>query len=132
MGIVIEWVFNFLFHSECWTYEETKGWRQIQVGVEQTVGTPDTEKEAPLIEMIADSTEVTPDAESKVQLTKTCCGDAHNIGLDVDGKAYSLPSPLDFDPFPSGTPHKVTDLVCGKEHCLLLTEHGQGKINLTT
>ena len=131
MGIVIEWVFNFLFHSECWTYEETKGWRQIQVGVEQTVGTPDTEKEAPLIEMIADSSEVTPEPESKVQLTKTSCGDAHNIGLDIDGKAYSLPSPLDFDPFPSGTPHKVTDLVCGKEHCLLLTEHGQGKINLT-
>ena len=121
---------NFLFCSECWTYEETKGWRQIQVGVEQTAGTPDTEKEAPLIEMIAESSEVTPEPESKVQLTKTSCGDAHNIGLDVDGKAYSLPSPLDFDPFPSGTPHKVTDLVCGKEHCLLLTEHGQGKTNL--
>lgn len=113
--------------GECWTYEETKGWRQIQVGVEQTAGTPDTEKEAPLIEMIADAPEnkVTPEPETKVQLTKTSCGDAHNIGLDVDGKAYSLPSPLDFDPFPSGTPHKVTDLVCGKEHCLLLTEHGQ-------
>ena len=137
LKIVIEWVLlmtlNSLFHSECWTYEETKGWRQIQVGVEQTASTPDTEKEAPLIEMIADAPEnkVTPEPETKVQLTKTSCGDAHNIGLDFDGKAYSLPSPLDFDPFPSGTPHKVTDLVCGKEHCLLLTEHGQGKINLT-
>ena len=63
-----------------------------------------------------------------VRLVKTNCGDAHNIGLDIDGKAYSLPSPLDFDPFPSGAPHKVTDVVCGKEHCLLLTEHGQGTI----
>ena len=63
-----------------------------------------------------------------VKLTKTSCGDNHNIGLDSEGKAYSLPSPLDFDPFPNGT-HKVLDIVCGKEHCLLLTEHGQGKDN---
>lgn len=60
-----------------------------------------------------------------VQLVKTSCGDAHNIGLDIDGRAYSLPSPLDFDPFPSGYRHKVTDVVCGKEHSLLLTEYGQ-------
>ena len=122
-------IYNHYFSLECWTYEESKGWRQIQVGVEQTVGTPDTEKEAPLIEMVAETdSKVTPEPELKVRLTKSSCGDAHNIGLDVDGKAYSLPSPLDFDPFPSGTPHKVTDLVCGKEHCLLLTEHVQGNI----
>ena len=42
-----------------------------------------------------------------VNLVKTSCGDAHNIGLDVEGRAYSLPSPLDFDPFPSGSTHKV-------------------------
>lgn len=67
--------------------------------------------------------------QTLVQLVKTSCGDAHNIGLDLHGKAYSLPSPLDFDPFPSEQPHKVTDVVCGKEHCLLLTEHGQGQLN---
>jgi len=60
-----------------------------------------------------------------VQMLKTSCGDAHNIGLDVNGKAYCLPSPLDFNPFPNGSTHKVTDVVCGKEHSLLLTEHGQ-------
>ena len=47
----------------------------------------------------------------KVHLVKTSCGDAHNIGLDKEGKAYSLPSPLDFDPFPSDTQHKVHHLI---------------------
>ena len=42
-----------------------------------------------------------------VQMLKTSCGDAHNIGLDVNGKAYCLPSPLDFNPFPNGSTHKV-------------------------
>ena len=42
-----------------------------------------------------------------VNLVKTSCGDAHNIGLDEDGRAYSLPSPLDFNPFPSASTHKV-------------------------
>ena len=46
-----------------------------------------------------------------VKLLKTSCGDAHNIGLDTDGKAYSLPSPLDFDPFPSGSTHKVSKYI---------------------
>jgi len=65
--------------------------------------------------------------EQAVRLCKTSCGDAHNIGLDTEGRAYSLPSPLDFSPpYPGqGQGHKVTDVVCGKEHCLLLTEHGQ-------
>ena len=44
----------------------------------------------------------------QVRLVKTSCGDAHNIGLDIDGRAYSLPSPLDFDPFPSGSTHKAS------------------------
>ena len=67
-----------------------------------------------------------PESTTPVRLVKTSSGDAHNIGLDDGGNAYSLPSPLEFDPFPSGSQHKVTDIVCGKEHCLLLTEHGQG------
>ena len=76
--------------------------------------------------MFDDKQETEPDSSTAtVKLTKTSCGDNHNIGLDSEGKAYSLPSPLDFDPFPNGT-HKVTDIQCGKEHCLLLTEHGQG------
>ena len=44
---------------------------------------------------------------NSTRLVKTSCGDAHNIGLDEDGKAYSLPSPLDFNPFPNGSTHKV-------------------------
>jgi hypothetical protein len=43
----------------------------------------------------------------QVHLVKTSCGDAYNIGLDKEGRAYSLPSPLDFHPFPSDTQHKV-------------------------
>ena len=43
-----------------------------------------------------------------INLVKTSCGDAHNVGLDSDGRAYSLPSPLDFNPFPSGSTHKVS------------------------
>ena len=46
----------------------------------------------------------------QVHLVKTSCGDAHNIAFDADGRAYSLPSPLDFNPFPSDTQHKVSSL----------------------
>lgn len=123
--------------GECWTHEEAKGWRRVKVGAEKSACTPD--KESPLIDLVegqqdpvveADGPafreeDKTPEEEKQVHLVKTSCGDAHNVGLDADGLAYSLPSPLDFDPFPSGTQHKVTDVVCGKEHCLLLTEHGQ-------
>ena len=73
-----------------------------------------------------------PSSSPVVRLVKTSSGDAHNIGLDDGGNAYALPSPLEFDPFPSGSQHKVTDIVCGKEHCLLLTEHGQGKNHLNS
>ena len=64
-------------------------------------------------------------AVSSVHMVKTSCGDNHNIGLDCNGVAYSLPSPLEFDTFPSDSRHRVIDVACGKEHCLLLTEHGQ-------
>ena len=50
-------------------------------------------------------------ATKLVRLVKTSCGDAHNIGLDLDGRAYSLPSPLDFDPFPSGSTHKASKCI---------------------
>ncbi len=65
------------------------------------------------------------DASAPVYMVKSSCGDAHNLGLDSCGQAYSLPSPLDFSPELGGGRHRVTDVVCGKEHCLLLTEHGQ-------
>ena len=95
------------------------------MGSEQPACTPDTDKDTPpLIEMLEDGEETEP--MLSVKLSKTSCGDNHNIGLDSEGKAYCLPSPLDFNPFPNGS-HKVTDIACGKEHCLLLTEHGQGK-----
>jgi hypothetical protein len=47
----------------------------------------------------------------QVHLVKTSCGDAHNIAFDKDGLAFSLPSPLDFNPFPSDTQHKVRSTV---------------------
>ena len=60
-------------------------------------------------------------ATNQVRLVKTSCGDAHNIGLDLDGRAYSLPSPLDFDPFPSGSKHKASKWVFTNwEFCKIL------------
>ena len=39
---------------------------------------------------------------------------------------HSLPSPLEFDPSPpESARERVTDVVCGKEHCLMLTESGR-------
>ena len=121
---------NSFLYLECWTHEESKGWRKVNVGSDQLAITPDTEiKEPPkLIEMESPSSNDETESTTPVRLVKTSSGDAHNIGLDDGGNAYSLPSPLEFDPFPSGCQHKVTDIVCGKEHCLLLTEHGQGNI----
>ena len=78
----------------------------------------------------ADTEEVeeamTPDNdESPVCMISTACGDYHNLGLDSTGQAYSLPSPLHFSSIPGGAIQKVVEIVCGKEHCMLLTEHGQ-------
>ena len=68
----------------------------------------------------------TPDnEEAPVVLVKTACGDYHNLGLDTQGQAYSLPSPLHLASFPGAPALKVTDIACGKEHCMLLTETGQ-------
>ena len=112
-------IFRKAFYLECWAHEESKGWRLVQVGTETD------EKNSSLIDLIDQNPSEKP--EVRISLRKTSCGDAHNIGLDADGRAYSLPSPLDFAPYPgaAASGHKVTDVVCGKEHCLLLTEHGQ-------
>ena len=59
-------------------------------------------------------------------MVKTTCGDNHNLGLDATGVPYSLPSPLEFDASPpESARERVTDVVCGKEHCLMLTESGR-------
>ena len=123
---------------ECWTHEEAKGWRKVQVGTEKV---PNPERKdskedieptsSPLIDLNDKPQESKPaddvneDKPLVINMTKTSCGDSHNLGLDSDGQAYSLPSPLTFDAFPSNSSHKVTDIAGGKEHCVLLTEHGQ-------
>ncbi|TRY75321.1 hypothetical protein TCAL_00742 [Tigriopus californicus] len=141
-------------NGECWTHEENKGWRKVHVGAEPTplihdedpaaeaINAPNAESadtgclidikpepaqaESPPKKRLSMDHDVGPGSPScHVKLVKTSCGDAHNIGLDAQGVAYSLPSPLDFDVFPANAQHRVTDVVCGKEHCLLLTEHGQ-------
>ena len=76
-------------------------------------------------EAITDDAVASP-ARSHVELVKTTCGDNHNLGLDASGVPYSLPSPLEFDASPpESARERVTDVVCGKEHCLMLTESGR-------
>jgi len=87
--------------SECWSHEESKGWRRVAV-----------------------ETECDGEGEEKQQarphVMSTACGDQHSLGLDTKGRAYSLPSPiLALDKA------KVTSVACGKEHCILLTHSGQ-------
>ena len=72
------------------------------------------------------SNPTTPDNEEiPIVMKKTACGDYHNLGLDTIGQSYSLPSPLNVTSFPGSPALKVTDIACGKEHCMLLTETGQ-------
>jgi len=134
--------------GECWTNEEGKGWRRVLVTAEVVssstlsddttttiVDTDDAEagaddndqEEKQIIEELSDAQEsMTPDnEESPVCMISTACGDYHNLGLDTTGQAYSLPSPLHFSSIPGGAQQKVVEIVCGKEHCMLLTEHGQ-------
>jgi len=63
--------------------------------------------------------------ENPVFMVKTACGDYHNLGLDSQGQAFSLPSPLHIHGFPGSPAMKVTDVACGKEHCMVLTDTGQ-------
>jgi len=137
--------------GECWTHEEGKGWRRVMVSSEveslpqsstpseETVSTLAEENEGdpedPLTcntgdidtALMTDSGgEVSPDnEESPVCMARTACGDFHNLGVDTLGQAYNLPSALQFSSFPGGAQQRVTDIACGKEHCMLLTEHGQ-------
>ena len=52
-------------------------------------------------------------------------GDYHNLAVDKTGLAYSLPSQLSVPGSLGMGPPRVSQVVCGKEHCMLLTEHGQ-------
>jgi len=70
--------------------------------------------------------ETLPDnCESPVAMVSTACGDYHNLGVDREGQAYSLPTAIAFQSFPGGAQHRVSQVAAGKEHCMLLTEHGQ-------
>ena len=60
-----------------------------------------------------------------ITMTTITIGDFHNLACDTAGQAYSLPSPITFSSFPGGAQQRVVDVACGKEHCMLLTEHGQ-------
>jgi len=95
----------------------------------QDTVTPKVEpqKPSPAVDSATTSpSSLTPDnEESPVCMVGTACGDYHNLGLDSTGQAYSLPSPLHFSSFPGGAQQRVTQVACGKEHCMLLTEHGQ-------
>ena len=60
-----------------------------------------------------------------MEFVSTSCGDFVNLALDKAGLAYSLPSQLEIPgQHGLGSP-LVKQVVCGKEHCMLLTEHGQ-------
>lgn len=140
-------------NGECWTNEEGKGWRRVLVETEgqpdeadiaateeedenkesstEHVNTPTSTPDVPTdLQPSSDTSvpasSVTPDnEESPVCMVTTACGDYHNLGLDSSGQAYSLPSPLHFSSMPGGAQPRVKQVVCGKEHCMLLTEHGQ-------
>jgi len=135
--------------GECWTHEEGKGWRRVLVETEEAeIKTPSDDTATTSSTVLDDSLEkeqlvliedlhekldpAKPDQsstpendESPIVMCKTACGDYHNLGLDTQGRAYSLPSPLSVTSFPGSPALKVADVACGKEHCMLRTEMGQ-------
>ncbi|KDR22087.1 probable E3 ubiquitin-protein ligase HERC4 [Zootermopsis nevadensis] len=52
-------------------------------------------------------------------IVRVCCGSTFDVALSESGHAFVLPSPI----YHPGV--KVTQVACGNEHCLLLTETGQ-------
>ena len=130
--------------GQCWTNEEGKGWRRVVVSTDTIVDEDTTsnidedEKDAPAnIESQKDDTndedkpktedtDLTVNTIDGVKFITTACGDYHNLAIDTCGHAYSLPNQLTLTTVPSGLSQpKVIQVVCGKEHCMLLTEHGQ-------
>jgi len=136
--------------GQCWTNEEGKGWRRVVVSSEtevteekqseddhnetsedsngDSVGKPRSGDEEDT-EPSADQAPHTSDEEEegeRVRFVTTACGDYHNLAIDSSGAAYSLPNKLTLITSPPGLAQpKITQVVCGKEHCMLLTEHGQ-------
>lgn len=108
--------------GHCWTNEEGKGWRRIVVSSESS-----QEEEGGESGDAGEAKEEDSegDEESSVDFVSTACGDYHNLGLDRAGLAYSLPSLLTVPGHLGMAQPKVSQVVCGKEHCMLLTEHGQ-------
>jgi len=135
--------------GQCWTNEEGKGWRRVVVSSESEVTDanstenkePEDQSKDPKEDANGDSAgdeddgnaetkdlNTSDDEESgdKVKFVTTACGDYHNLAIDASGSAYSLPNKLSLITSPPGLGQpKVTQVVCGKEHCMLLTEHGQ-------
>ncbi|XP_033606882.1 probable E3 ubiquitin-protein ligase HERC4 isoform X2 [Cryptotermes secundus] len=52
-------------------------------------------------------------------IVRVCCGSTFDVALSESGRAFVLPSPI----YHPGV--RVTQVACGNEHCLLLTETGQ-------
>eukprot|EP00096_Caligus_rogercresseyi_P012781 TRINITY_DN5466_c0_g1_i1.p1 TRINITY_DN5466_c0_g1~~TRINITY_DN5466_c0_g1_i1.p1 ORF type:complete len:438 (-),score=131.67 TRINITY_DN5466_c0_g1_i1:192-1505(-) len=88
--------------GETWRHEEGKGWRRLSV-----MGLPASAAAANTAE----------NEENPVVMRKTASGDHDNLGVDAQGRLYSLPHRMDFRP-------RVSDISCGKEHNLLLTSEG--------
>ena len=104
------WIF-----SECFTHEEGKGWRRVNVGAELPTSSsgqlqsPSTEDSSirlksrngkksgsstPEDEIGGGDANTddasTPAQASHVELVKTTCGDNHNLGLDASGVPYRV------------------------------------------
>ena len=108
------------FYSECFTHEEGKGWRRVNVGAE--LPTSPSQLQSPSAEESSGGTSIgnsrlksrngkksgsstpedevgsgeavvddaSPPANSHVELVKTTCGDNHNLGLDASGVPYRV------------------------------------------
>ena len=59
----------------------------------------------------ASVSETPENEENPVFMVKTACGDYHNLGLDSQGQAFSLPSPLRINGLPGSPAMKVCNLL---------------------
>lgn len=60
-----------------------------------------------------------------MKFVTTACRDYHNLAIDASGAAYSLPNKLSLVTSPPGLGQPRVKWSVEKEHCMLLTEHGQ-------
>ncbi|XP_063236387.1 RCC1 domain-containing protein 1 isoform X2 [Bacillus rossius redtenbacheri] len=59
------------------------------------------------------------EGEAQQQVAKVVCSDTLNVALSRNGQVFAIPSQM---PTPG---LRVTDIACGVEHCLLLTDVGR-------